>query len=129
MKSFIFTSGNTLNSDTLNSLVTFADEFPKFFEVVLANDSELKILFSLLGLSNISETLLSESEDFEKLFDISESLLPELSTEQFDKFYETWLKETGRESDMDEYGQLIFIQGQAVNWNNNSKRIVLSAKP
>jgi len=129
MESFVFASSDDLETKDFNSLVTFADKFEEFFEVVLSGENELKILFSLLGMNLPEETALSESEDFIRFFDCSAFNFPELSAEEFDEFYEAWLEKTGRESDMDEYGQLIFIQGQAIKWNKNNKKFVLHAKP
>jgi hypothetical protein len=129
MSSFIFASSNSVSEKDFASLVTFDDNFGEWFEVVLANEKELEMLFSLLGVDRIQKITLTDSEDFEKLYDYSQLSLPEYNIEQFDSFYENWLEMTGRESDMDEYGQLIFIQGHAVEWNKNAKRIVLQAKP
>lgn len=129
MSSFIFTSSNSVSEKDFASLITFDANFREWFEVVLANEKELEILFDLLGVDRIQKVPLSGSEDFEKLYDYSQCSLPEYDIEQFDSFYEHWLEITGRESDMDEYGQLIFIQGRAVKWNKNEKRIVLRAKP
>ncbi len=129
MKSFVFTSSNNVNVEHFDSLVTFDDQFHEWFEVVLANEKELFTLLDLLGISNIQSIELTDSEDFVKLYDYSSVELPELSEKLFDMLYEKWLAETGRESDMDEYGQLIFIRGKAKEWNKNSNRIILQARP
>ncbi len=129
MKSFVFTSSNNVNVEHFDSLVTFDDQFHEWFEVVLANEKELLTLLDLLGISNIQSIELTDSEDFVKLYDYSSAELPELSEQLFDMLYENWLAKTGRESDMDEYGQLIFILAKAKEWNKNSNRIILQARP
>jgi len=129
MESFVFASNDKLKLSDYDSLVSFAEKCEEeFFEIVLNSDEELQVLFNLLGIDEPAEQDLSNSEDFYKLYDYSSYKLPEFNSEQFDEFYDAWLKRTGRESDMDEYGQLIFIQGQAANWNENTSRIVLHAK-
>lgn len=128
MQSYIFASSNALNDEALNSIEALDNICDDFFEIVLSSKAELNILLDLLGIKSVVEQELAASEDFEILYDYSETMLPELSTEDFDRFYEKWLQKTGRESDMDEYGQLTFIQGQAASWNKRTKRFVLLAK-
>jgi len=129
MESFVFASSNDIEARDLNSLVRFVGKAGDFYEVVLADKNELKILFSLLGMSLPEESMLNDSEDFFSVLDCSSFSFPELSADEFDVFYDEWIDKTGRKSDMDEYGQLIFIQGQAAKWNKNNKRFVLRAKP
>jgi hypothetical protein len=129
MSSFVFAASDNIDAKDFGSLVTFDDKFEEWFEVVLANENELFTLFGLLGIDRIEGKNLNNSEDFEKLYDYSSYKLPEFSEQQFDGFYDEWLKHSGRESDMDEYGQLIFIQGHAAKWNKNANRIVLQTKP
>ena len=127
MKSFVFASSNDYTLNDFDSLLTFDAKCDEFFEVVLNDDNELAQLLELLNIKKASEINLPNSEDFAMLIDFSNSLLPNYTTDEFDLFYEHWLQKTGRESDMDEYGQLIFIQGQAEKWNKNNKRFLLKA--
>ncbi len=83
---------------------------------------------SLLGIRPLTKTSLPANEDFSVLFDYSASLLPQLDGADFDAFYGEWLRKSGRESTMDEYGQLIFLQGRATNWNTRSSRFILLEK-
>ncbi len=128
MRSYVFASTKFVEEKDFESLLSFADKCPEFFEVVLSKESELEVLFRLLGLEHVVQTELARSDDFEVLYDYSSQKLPEWTIEQFDDFYGKWLEQTGRESDMDEYGQLIFIQGHAANWNQNDAKFVLLAK-
>jgi hypothetical protein len=128
IQSYVFASSNgpsLVASASLESLETECDEF---FAVVLAGDDELALLMSLLGVEPLTKTSLSPGADFSALFDYSGNLLPQLSGENFDAFYEEWLRKSGRESNMDEYGQLIFLQGRAANWNSKPSRFILREK-
>jgi hypothetical protein len=63
--------------------------------------------------------------DFDAIFDYSDNSLPMLSPDGFDIFYEEWLRLSGRESTMDEYGQLLFLNGLAARWNARASRFIL----
>ncbi len=128
MKSFVFASSNDYKLTDFDSLLTFDAKCDEFFEIILNDDVELTQLLELLNIKNTSEINLPNSEDFTALIDFSNSLLPNYDTNEFDLFYEHWLQKTGRESDMDEYGHLIFIQGQAEKWNQNKKRFLLKSE-
>lgn len=97
----------------------------EYFSVVLDSDDELRMLMELLGVTCLKETSLTSNEDFSSVFDYSVQRLPQLSKEDFDKLYDEWLRKSGRESTMDEYGQLIFLQGLADAWNMMASRFVL----
>lgn len=129
MLSYIFASSNDSIEKVTGSIEALDEACTDFFEVVLSNESEFNILMGLLGLEGSAKVELSKSTDFSVSYDYSASLLPEQSTEEFDEFYELWLKKTGRDSSMDEYGQLVFIQGHASLWNKRINRFVLQAKP
>lgn len=100
----------------------------EYFEVVLEGDDEFRILMGLLRVHSLTETLLSSNEDFSSVFDYSEQQLPQLSKDDFDTLYDEWLRQAGRETSMDEYGQLIFLQGRADRWNKMANRFVLCEK-
>jgi len=97
----------------------------EYFPVALEHDDELRLLMSLLGVTFLAETLLSSNEDFFAVFDYSGQQLPQLSKADFDTFYDEWLRQSVRETSMDEYGQLIFLQGRANGWNKMAHCFVL----
>lgn len=128
MRRYLFSASNL-------SPIHFSQSFEALFEVcennifdvVLPNSDFIKLLY-LLSFENVSKFSLNSSQDFESIYDLSNAKFPELSHEEFNIFYENWLKNTGRESTMDEYGQLIFIQGQATLWNLKDYRFILVEK-
>lgn len=126
--SYVFASCNVTGLAAAVSLESLERECDQFFSVALANDEELKLLMGLLGIRSLTKTTLSANDDFSAFFDYSASLLPSLNGADFDTFYEQWLRVSGRESTMDEYGQLVFLQGHAANWNAKSSRFVLLEK-
>ncbi len=65
------------------------------------------------------------SSEFDKKWNISSYKLPELNEEQFDTFYQDWIRQSGRENTMDEFGQLIFLQGLTPKWNQLAHRLVV----
>jgi hypothetical protein len=97
--------------------------------VTLNSNNELEILLGLLGVDGFIEESLPNSIYFSNVIDLSQFKFPELSIEEFDELYESWLSKTARESSMDEYGQLIFIQGQAQKWNQRRNKVVLCERP
>jgi hypothetical protein len=101
----------------------------EMFALELSGDDELELLMSLLGIKLSPPTLTFQSAEFSALFDYSCDLLPELDQKAFDGLYEKWLSQTGRNSSMDEYGQLLFLQGRASAWNRMSGRFILREKP
>ena len=48
-----------------------------------------------------------------------------MSSEEFDQFYRVWITRSARENSMNEYGQLVFLQGQASQWNKRNFRFIL----
>ena len=124
MLHFVFASPNTKDENAFDSVEELYSVCEETFSVALSSSKELEILLSLLGVDD-----LPNSEDFSNFIDVSKYKLPELSESGFDKLYEQWLLKTGRETNMDEYGQLIFIQGKAQEWNQRSNRIILNEKP
>jgi len=130
MYSYIFASTDTSIENASKSIEALDEVTDDFFEVVLSSAKEFEVLLNLLGISDaIKQIELQQSDDFNALYDYSSNSLPEMTIEDFDEFYQAWLNQSGRDTDMDEYGQLIFLQGQASNWNKNEYRFVLQAKP
>jgi hypothetical protein len=128
MRHFLFASTNNADEKNFNSMEALSEACEEFSVVTLSNNKELELLFDLLGIDNSQEKFLLNSEDFISVIDISKSKLPELDLTEFDKLYDTWLKISGRESTMDEYGQLVFLQSQAKKWNQMTYKFVLSEK-
>jgi hypothetical protein len=125
MKSYVFAVSNgpvTVASASTEAMIENCEEY---FAVALDSDDELSTLIGLLGLTLPPETSLSPNLDFSFVIDYSEQRLPQLTEDDFDKFYDEWLRRSGRESSMDEYGQLLFLQGRADAWNKMASRFVL----
>ncbi|PHV13873.1 hypothetical protein CSQ90_27005 [Janthinobacterium sp. BJB303] len=99
------------------------------FSLTLASDDELALLMGLLGIEPLRSISLLSNTEFLVLFDYSDRFLPQMTQEDFDVFYEKWLRLTDRESNMDEYGQLLFLQGRAASWNQMASRFILREAP
>lgn len=125
MKSYVFAVSNEPVMVASASLESMDDNCEEYFQVVLEGDDELRILMGLLGVHSLTETLLSSNEDFSSVFDYSKQQLPQLSKDNFDTLYDEWLRKSGRETSMDEYCQLNFLQGCADHWNKMANRFVL----
>lgn len=128
METYIFVALNKYSPEDLNNIELYLLETENFYAIVLSGEKELQILFELLKIGSFKTVSLHDNDYFQKALDISDSLLPKLNQDKFDELYAEWLKTTGRESSMDEYGQLIFLQGQFENFNSKKYRLVLHAK-
>ena len=125
MKNYVFAMSNSPVLVASVSLEAMVEHCEEYFPVVLEGDGELRILMGLLGVHSLAKTSLSSNEDFSSVFDYSGEQLPQLSKDEFDTFYDEWLRRSGRETSMDEYGQLIFLEGRANRWNKMAYRFVL----
>lgn len=125
MKNYVFAVSNRPVMVASASLEAMDENCEEYFPVALESDDELKILMGLLGVDGLVETPLSPNEDFCSVFDYSKQHLPHLSKDDFDRLYDQWLRRSGRETSMDEYGQLIFLQRRADRWNKLANRFVL----
>jgi len=125
MKSYVFAVSNRPITEASASLEAMDENCEEYFQIVLEDDDELKLLMGLLGVNFFAETSLSSNEDFSSVFDYSHQQLPRLSNDDFDQLYDEWLRRSGRETSMDEYGQLLFLQGRADSWNKMANRFVL----
>nr|WP_315482081.1 hypothetical protein [uncultured Undibacterium sp.] len=124
MISYIFAScEEKLNNENLDKVF---DNFTDINNIVLENKRELAILLNLLSLQLPEPSILSG--DFEYQFDLSTQRMKEFNQESFDEFYDHWIKLTNRESSMDEYGQLAFINGNANTWNKRLCRYILQER-
>jgi hypothetical protein len=129
MNSYVFAVSNNPIQAVCASIEAMSENCEEYFHVVLEGDDELRILMGLLGVSRLAETSLSPNRDFSAVFDYSTEALPQLSKDDFDTFYDEWLRRSGRETSMDEYGQLIFLHGRADAWNKMVHRFVLRESP
>lgn len=130
IKSYLFASSNepsTTASSSIEALMAAA--CAELFSVTLASDDELELLMGLLGIEPLRSIPLRPNTEFLTLFDYSDKFLPQMTQDDFDVFYEKWLRLTHRDSNMDEYGQLLFLQGRAASWNQMASRFILREAP
>ena len=121
---FNFIAGNSKDESIYNDLTLFADVYPDFQTVTLNNEDELHLLLEILEIKGF-ETKTLDSLEFDRIWDISDHKLPELNQGQFDEFYSDWLKLSGRDNNMDEFGQLVFLQGLTSQWNQHPYRLIV----
>lgn len=121
---FNFIAGDFFDLKDFKDIETFVDAYPDFQTVVLKNESELALLLKTMGIEIIKPQELKELE-FSKYWDLSNFHLPEYDEEQFEVFYNKWLAKSGRDNNMDEFGNLIFLQGLSRNWNQLKHRIIV----
>ncbi len=124
MTSFHFISSISLDLNNFKDVEEFVNSYPDFQTVVLNNETELEILLKLMGIDEFKSQELNEI-DFCKYWDLSDFKLPEYNEKEFDQFYQKWIKKTGRENNMDEYGNLIFLQGLSIKWNRLNYRLIV----
>ena len=121
---FNFVASNYFTLNSLNTVESFVDNFQDFQTVWLQDENELNSLFTLMGLPEITGSDISNLQ-FPKYWDLTAYKLPELDSDQFDKFYENWIQISGRDNNMNEYGSLIFLQGLSTQWNKLKYRLVI----
>ena len=124
---FNFIAGNILDLGNFLNIGKFVDTYPDFQTLTLNNENELKILLKLMGIDEFYDHEIIDSE-FSKYWDLSTSKLPELREDQFDQFYRNWISKSQRENNMDEYGNLIFLQGLSLEWNKLDYRLIVKEK-
>jgi hypothetical protein len=123
MRSYVFVS--YAESGAVAPQTALLASLNEFYAVTLADEKELHLLMSCLGIALSPPILPPLPGDFDAIFDYSDNSLPMLSPDGFDIFYEEWLRLSGRESTMDEYGQLLFLNGLAARWNARASRFIL----
>ena len=121
---FFFIASDNFNLNDFKDVEKFADAFPDFQTVVLKNEQELNLLLKLIGIKKTDAHELKASA-FTKYWNISECYLPEFNDEEFELFYKKWLAVTGRDNNMDEFGNLIFLQGMSPKWNKMTYRLIV----
>lgn len=114
-----FVASNNFELEYLQDIEMFVDNFPDFQSVELDNEKELTLLLSLIGLNEPSKKEIDNSE-FSFYYDISKHKLPEFDEDQFNTFYRNWIDQSKRDNNMDEYGNLIFLQGLSVTRRANT---------
>jgi len=124
MMNFNFIASNRLELDDFKDIEIFVDSYPNFQTVFLKDEFELNMLLQLIGIEKIIPQELNGSK-FSKYWDLSNFKLPEFNEEQFDQFHKKWLEESCRENNMDEYGNLIFLQGLSKQWNKMRHRLIV----
>jgi len=124
MKSFNFIAGNSFELDDFKSIESFVDTYSDFQTVPLENTDELLLLLRLTGIDKVNAQKFTDSE-FSEFWDLSDYKLPELTEDQFDEFYKTWIEKSQRDNNMDEFGSLIFLQGKSKHWNSLKYRLVV----
>ena len=121
---FNFIASDNFDVNTLSDVVKFVDNYPNFQSVVLSDENELKLLLELIGIHEFVVHELKNSE-FSKYWDISTFKLPEYDEKQFDEFYSNWINKSQRDNNMDEYGNLIFLQGISSEWNKLNYKLIV----
>ena len=123
MNHYSFVATDTIDTAFLNELEL---RYETQETVVLESHSELETLLKLLG-SSLSKKIPSEINDVKEGWFLSGSIT-EFSKEEFDEFYDVWLKQTKRDNDMDEYGQLLFLNSLSSKLNKSKYKLVLNEK-
>ena len=124
MMNFNFIASDNFELTDLNDIEKFVDRFPDFQTVTFKDENQLRLLLDLIGIKNPPVEILDKFE-FEKIWNLSDFKLPEYNEEQFDNFYREWLRISGRNNNMDEYGNLIFLQGLSTQWNKMKSRLIV----
>lgn len=122
---YLFDATDDYADADFTSMDSYMEHCHGFHSVLLAADEELMILLALLGFDKPDKKQLTNSDDFDFLYDLSEQHYPAFDQEHYDQFYQSWLNKTGRQASMGEYNQLVFVQGQSELWNNKRHRLVL----
>lgn len=124
---FNFIACDQFNIDNFDNVEKFVSNYPDFQTIVLSDENELTLLLKLFRIPELISNGLNGS-DYSKFWDLSRFSLPELDNEQFDKFYEMWIQESHRKNNMDEYGNLIFLQSLSTKWNKLKYRLVVKSE-
>lgn len=125
MLRYLFDARDSCAEVDFKTTDTYLAHCSGFHSVLLTSEDELTLLFELLGFRQVIKRSLVSSEAFDQSYDLSEHRYPVFDLADYDNFYQAWLDKTGRQGSMAEYGQLVFIQGQAEVWNKLRYRLVL----
>jgi len=124
MMNFNFIASDDFDLNNFKDVEKFVDSYPDFQTVVLNNEEELNLLLKHIGIERLDSCEL-KSKEFTKYWNLSEFHLPEYNEEDFELFYKKWLQISGRENNMDEFGNLIFLQGMSPKWNKMTHRLIV----
>ncbi|MGH1338260.1 MAG: hypothetical protein ACRBFS_19205 [Aureispira sp.] len=121
---FHFIASDNFDWNNFKDIEKFVDAYPDFQTVVLNEEQELTLLLKHLGIEKLNGYAI-KSTAFAKYWNLSEFHLPEFNKEEFDVFYEQWIAISGRENNMDEFGNLIFLPGVSPTWNKRTYRLIV----
>ena len=117
---FSFVAAPTLENDFLDDLESRIEAQET---ISLESLEELAVLLKTYGVK-IQHSDSLEVKDALNCWMLNDSL-SELTQEEFDDFYEHWLKVTNRDNNMDEYGQLICFNSFIGRLNQAKYKVVL----
>lgn len=121
---FIFIASDNFDLNDLKDVEIFVDSYPDFQTVTLNDEKELNLLLKHIGIERLDPYEI-RSIDFTKYWNLSEYHLPEFNEEEFELFYEKWIEISGKENNMDEFGNLMFLQGMSPKWNKRTYRLIV----
>ncbi len=121
---FNFIASDDFDLSNFKNVEKFVDSYTNFQTVVLYDKKELNLLLKHIGIERLDSYEI-KSTKFTKYWDLSEFHLPEFNIEEFELFYEKWIEITGRENNMDEFGNLIFLQRTSSKWNKMAHRLIV----
>lgn len=124
MEYYNFIASDDFSPKDLQDINRFIHTFNDVQTVTLKDENQLKLLLNLIGVENNQEYETSGIY-FSKYWDLSSSEFSEFNEDEFNLFYKKWISITKREDNMDEYGNLIFLQGIAKKWNTMKHRLVV----
>ncbi|MCE2573808.1 hypothetical protein [Motilimonas eburnea] len=117
---FSFLATDSIKPENLNDLEA---RFELQETVVLESFDELVILLKLFGTS-IKSVDLPDIDNVENSWVLSQEI-KQFEDAEFDHFYQEWLRQTGRDNNMDEYGQLLHLNSFGVTLNQANHKVVL----
>lgn len=124
MMNFNFIASDDLDLNNFQDVEKFVDSYPDFQTVILNDEEELNLLLKHIGIERLASCEI-KSTDFTKYWNLSEYHLPEFNEVDFELFYKKWIKILGRENNMDEFGNLIFLQEMSPKWNKMTNRLIV----
>lgn len=127
MQNYLFLSSRVSINFEIIKVEDLTNLYPDFQSVALESEEELKILFDLLGWKEIEGQETSNSA-YTKYWDLSKYRLPEIDVNEYDDIFEEWIQKTNKESNMNEYGNLIFLLGKNIEWNKLNYKYVVKEK-
>lgn len=124
MMNFNFIASNDFDLNNFKNIERFVSFYSDFQTIILNNEKELYLLLKHIGIEKLDSFEL-KSVEFEKYWNLSEFHLPEYNQEEFESFYKKWIEISGREDNMDEFGNLMFLQGMSSKWNKMTYKLIV----